>query len=416
MTVGREVTVAVIEESTFGVVPGAPSGERLYFVSEDVKPNTDRVTDPTLSGRRGQPKSVADRRTTGGSMVQTLSAPDLAKMFKGLIGAPTTHRPVKTTSSIPGVTPLRANSAAAAGTGTLTYTTAGTTLAWTGPGGTIGVAVNVGAGGVFTLTSGTTPDTITVRVVAGKLVAANASDATITVGAGTSLLFAIGAALSAGFIFERDRSAGIAGANRYLRRHGCTFAKAALQMGATGIPQINWEIPAGSSSQAAAALDATLDDFGHNAFSNANDLDIYLDGVAATIITAAAWNWDNDVDTDRVVIGGGGNRLDLPFGSAMLSGKLSALFAQGAVDVLNQATAETEVWLRHVYQRGTGDGTAGNEAIIFDVPRVLFRETAEAVSGPKGQTVDLDWWTHYPDTGSADLEATVEIRSARTSV
>lgn len=54
-------------------------------------------------------------------------------------------------SAIPGVTPTGFGPANQLGAGTLTFTFVGTTLAWTTPGGAIGPAVNVGAGGAFEL-------------------------------------------------------------------------------------------------------------------------------------------------------------------------------------------------------------------------------------------------------------------------
>jgi hypothetical protein len=66
------------------------------------------------------------------------------------------------------------------GNGTLTYTAVGQTLKWTSPGGVIGAAVAVGAGGTFTILDGTdpevsTPKSITVFVTVASLPGGNGS-------------------------------------------------------------------------------------------------------------------------------------------------------------------------------------------------------------------------------------------------
>lgn len=91
-----------------------------------------------------------------------------------------------TASTIAGVT---YNDAAGnvAGTGTVTYTTAGTTLQWTPPGGAIGPAVNVGVTGDYTIYGADGIGQIKVSIVSGSL-AGNATQS-VTIAYQTNKLF-----------------------------------------------------------------------------------------------------------------------------------------------------------------------------------------------------------------------------------
>jgi len=80
------------------------------------------------------------------------------------------------------------------GNGTLTFTAVGQTLKWTSPGGVIGTAVAVGAGGEFTLLDGTdpeveTPKSITVVVTVADLPVGNDTQTVATVPANINAHF-----------------------------------------------------------------------------------------------------------------------------------------------------------------------------------------------------------------------------------
>ncbi len=79
-------------------------------------------------------------------------------------------------TQLSGVNIASIDQATVAGSGSLAFTAAGTTATWSAPGGgTAGVAVNIGAGGQFTLTSGTIARTITINVIAELLPLVNAT-------------------------------------------------------------------------------------------------------------------------------------------------------------------------------------------------------------------------------------------------
>lgn len=73
-------------------------------------------------------------------------------------------------------------------TGTVTYTNSGTTLQWTPPGGGIGVAVNIGTNGTYTILDANSESYIVVTVVAASLPGADATR-TITVANQANALF-----------------------------------------------------------------------------------------------------------------------------------------------------------------------------------------------------------------------------------
>lgn len=92
-----------------------------------------------------------------------------------------------TASTISGVTYDDA-AGNATGSGTVTYTTTGTLLQWTPPSGTIGVAVNIGSDGTYTIMDANSASYIVVTVVAASLPGSNATQA-VTVSNQTNKLF-----------------------------------------------------------------------------------------------------------------------------------------------------------------------------------------------------------------------------------
>lgn len=84
-------------------------------------------------------------------------------------------------STIAGVLVNFVQTGTAAGTGTLTYTTADTKIKWTAPGDAIGAGVDISGGGVQVITSAN-GKTISLTVTAGSLPGVDTTDAAVLVG------------------------------------------------------------------------------------------------------------------------------------------------------------------------------------------------------------------------------------------
>lgn len=87
---GTQITLAGFTETAFNTVPGAPDGERLYVQSFNVTGTAGRITDPTLSGYRGEVRSVEDAEDVSGDVVVTIAPESIGFWLKHLFGAPVT--------------------------------------------------------------------------------------------------------------------------------------------------------------------------------------------------------------------------------------------------------------------------------------------------------------------------------------
>jgi len=417
---GTEVRSAIFPETTYGVIPGSPVGELLYLRTNGLSASVTRTTDPTLSGRRGQPKSVKNEKDLRGTLSATIAAESICQLLKHLVGTPVAYRPAFNvaaalnvgTTITPGIRILRANALTTPGTGSLTFTLAGTLLTWTAPGGSAGTPVNIAAGGDFALPGSAANTHLYVRVTAGSLPGSNLTDAAIVVHNAYEHVFVVGSDIPTGFIVENYLGTKIATASeRYQRFLGNRMASAAINIAATGISEISFEAVGADYNTSATALDGTLDDFGHKGFSNLDGL-TYVNGVLANTLTSLQVNWGNDLDEDGRTIGSGGVRSMLESGFVIVGGRFNALFDSS--DFLVLSRAETEVAILQYLRRGTGAGTAGNEAFGIDLPRNLITERTPAVPGPRGLRVDWDFNAHRPDT--AEYDGVMFVRNQRATI
>lgn len=87
---GSKVTMAVYEESTFGVTPGSPSGFKGYFVSHTLDAKQPLIQPVTLSGDRRQGEPDYDNLDVSGNIVREIGAQDIGLFLKHALGAVST--------------------------------------------------------------------------------------------------------------------------------------------------------------------------------------------------------------------------------------------------------------------------------------------------------------------------------------
>lgn len=407
---GRKVTFAFADEGTYGSATGVTATERMYLVSSGLNGSVARAIDQTLSGYRGQLQSIQGDTTVGGSIPVVVAPESIGRWLKHLIGAPTVYAPVTVASAVPGVEVLRASAASATGAGTLTYTHSGTTLAWAENGDTAGTAVNISAGGRFTITS-TSGESVYVNVTPGSLPGTD-DTATVTVVTGAyEHVFTVGN-LPTGFLVEANLGTDIAEAYRWIRYLGCRIAQGQFTFSPSGFIEASFDVRGASFSNAAGAtLDATPDDYGHSAFSMFNAT-IKEAGAAIATCTNVQLTYNNDLDDSNRVIGGGGILGSMPEGFANISGNATFLFS--TADQLNKAIAGTETSLEIAVTKGTGAGTDGNEQLVMRIPRLLFEATTPNVEGPRGLRLPLNFTTHRGTGAEHGFE--VSLRNTRSTI
>ena len=348
-----------------------------------------------------------------GAVAVNVSPQSIGKWLKHLLGLNGTSYAVakRSTSLITGVEILYAETGTTAGNGTLAFTASGTTITWAPSGDTAGTPVNIGAGGDFTVTSTGGYD-LFIRVTASALPVGNQSD-TVAVVAGTTYehVFSPRGTEATSMTLEADLGSEISSAYRWLRFLGCRVAKGSFKFGSSGFCEASFDVRGATfSNDGGAALDASPDDYGHTAFSMFRGA-IEVDGVTYALAQEVMLDIDNDVDDSNFVIGGGGVRGSLPYGFLKVSGSINALFSDATL--LNKAIAGTAAALRIELYNGTGNGTSGNEALIFRIPALKLEAKTPTVEGPRGVKLQLAFNAHRPDAAESQVE--VSLRTTRAA-
>jgi len=385
---GTQIAVNIYDEDTYGADPSVPSAKRVYVTSFGLKSTQNKLRDETLSEDRNPKRPGLGNIDVAGPIAMNLAAEDSGIMFKHLLGVVNTFRPVSPPAApnVTGVTYRHANSGTPVGVGTLAFVNAATTLAWTANGDTAGAAVDVSAGGNFTLESGTAGRELYVTVVAGSLPGADQSDADVTV-VDAYKHEITGGALPTSLMPERDYGSNISGSGRFSKFNGSRIGKADIDFPQEGFVTTSFDVKGANEAFASAALDGTADDYGHTSFTAANITAILEGGGSLTDARAVKLSVDNDLDEDGHVIGNGGVRTDLVEGFQYVSGSLTAKFAN--TDLINKAISDTDSSLHVTLSRGDGYGTAGNERMVFDVPALTYARNTPEVGGPKGVIQEL---------------------------
>jgi len=194
--------------------------------------------------------------------------------------------------------------------------------------------------------------------------------------------------LPTGLVVENDYGANISGSGRFEKFNGCRIASAKFDFPVSGKCMASFDIKGAKSTFDSVALDATLTDNGHTAFS-AFQATIEEGGATISTVTQAEMTIDNGLDDSNFVIGGGGVRRSLPEGFATVKGSLTALFEDASL--LNKAINGTASSLKITVSRGDGLGSAGNESIEFFVQNLEYERTSAGIEGPAGIRVPLSF-------------------------
>lgn len=218
-------------------------------------------------------------------------------------------------------------------------------------------------------------------------------------------------ALPTSFMLERDHGPNIAGSGRFEKFNGCRIADVEFSFPQTGRALANFNVRGAAHTLAAAALDATYTDAGHNPFAvNSFQASIEEGGSAIATVTAASIRLNNDLDDSAYVIGSN-NRGALVEGKAIVSGQITALF--DSPTLLTKAINDTQSSLKIKLSKGDGLGTAGNESIEFLVQQLKYRATSPETAGPRGVLITLDFDGFI---SGADLGLQVTLKNALATI
>ena len=213
-------------------------------------------------------------------------------------------------------------------------------------------------------------------------------------------------ALPEGMLVEVDYGSGIGTPGRYVRYSGLRINQGVLNLPNSGPPTLALDlVGANYDATPTAVLDATPTDAGHGAWS-AKQIAIELDDGATTAdFESLAITFGNDLDTERFKVGGGGVRMDIPEGFAIVSGQGVVYFNGEAL--MNKALSDTDAKIKVTLSRGDGLGAAGNESLEITIPLAVFAANTPAVDGPRGLKLQANFTAHR-DTGELGITAVLK--------
>ena len=188
--------------------------------------------------------------------------------------------------------------------------------------------------------------------------------------------------------------------NQFFKYNGVKVSRLSFGVTPKGFQRLSLDLLGASETVGTSSFDASPTDLGYQPFDGFTISTIEEGGSAiGDVLGIDNLSIDNGLDGDQYLVGGAGQRVDIPEGMVKVSGTLRARFAN--TTLYTKATARTESSLRIVYSLGDGLGSAGNESIEFKVPELYFAPAAPPVEGPKGVVVSLDFEGFYSNAAEA---------------
>lgn len=403
---GAEAQLLGQFETTFRTQPGSPAALRLPFVSCGLSRDLRRTDDPSIDNSPLMAKSgCGDAIVPPASIAATFDARTVGFWLKLLLGQPLVKKAVTTQPvNVTGVTIHYAGSACPAGLGTLAFLISGTTVTWTPQGGAAGAAVNIVAGGRFTIQGGAANQEIVIDVVAGAIPAGNASDTTINVHSTLkahvfpvtlddrpTALLDLGHMKTAANEIYRYLGSFITTMQHSItgREQNMTMTVAAAEeRSADTTPAVTavWDAAATSYDRARfCGSGGTISNGRNSDFGVITEGDMNIDIGATGLEVADGLEGFGHLDNGEIGFSG---RLKLVF-RGLASGNLWTLARSSTssrVRVESKVTVGADVF-----------------RLFYDFPSVEFMPGAKEVSGKTGLFVDVNWKAHRTAAGTLPM-------------
>lgn len=214
-------------------------------------------------------------------------------------------------------------------------------------------------------------------------------------------------ALPVGFVAELDLTTGIASkVHQYL---GCRITQATINIPQSGPVTMSNSVGGSKFAVITAPIDATLTDPGHTSWY-ASDATVKIADTASCIVKDVSISVNNNMQTDRYTLCGGGTRYDMPEGFVDVQGSITAIFAAGAQTLIENAVARTDTALEVVLKFGTGAGTAGNEELTIKLDHAQIALSAPAINSPGG--LEMSFTFDAYKSGATDKGLVCTLKNA----
>lgn len=388
---GSEASISIWEETTYATRPGSPTMFKIKAATEGVtlKQNVEKLTSKAITDARGTPSTRGGNIMVSGALPFELPLLGIGKLLKHAIGTAATPVAVKlvalAATGLTNVIVRNADTATPAGAGVITHT--GATLLWAANGETGGAAVDVSAGGEFTLQSSVASHAIHI-IVTGAVVGASAA---ATVGAAAYKHVITRAALPVGFgaqVAHPD-------INQFEVFDGLRVESMSISVANSGIVTGSMNLTGATGDVVGATL-GTPSSVAHVPFVHHEAT--LMDGGASAKTTAFSFDLANELDPANLV--GDRNISALTEGMGSASGKITTLFEDASM--INKVINETASSLRAFF--GAADGTGSVE---FKFPSVkYYGEAGVGIPTAKGLVVSNDWHADS-SVGATDIVVTI---------
>jgi len=372
-------------EVTFRTAP-TPGATVLPFTSFGVERKANRQENNTINQSALREKTDQGDPTVDGPISSIFDLRTIGFWLKNALGAATVGKAVTVQpTNVTGVTIHYASSDATTGNGTLTFASAGSTLAWAVASGSAGTPVDVSGGGVFTLESNGGGKSITVTVIPALLPGGNQNDANIAVsGSLKAHVFPINTTLRPSALLEMQHS----DISKYYRYLGCKVNNIGGDI--LGNEQnISLDIVAGYEVDPvpSSAFDGSATAYtAVRACSGKGGISDGTTGLGTVI--AGNWRFGNNLDPLMT-----GDELEGPGfidnGELTMGGEITSLFNGG--DAYALARAGTSTRLRLVSAAVNGSNTF---KLTQDYWNVELVEKAPAKEGRSGLRATTTWRAH----------------------
>jgi len=197
------------------------------------------------------------------------------------------------------------------------------------------------------------------------------------------------------FVLEK----GFTDISEYFKYNGCKVNGFSLSLTPTGYQKLVLHIVGAKETLSATSYDAAATT-NYVPFDGKNNLvTIQEGGTAIAIVTDLTLDLTNNVKTDNYVLANGGEVNSFPEGLVAVTGTLNAQFTDAAL--YNKAVAGTESSLFIEFQKGTGDGSAGNEYMSINIPELIFETGTPEISSPDGIVIGLPFRAYYQNSAEA---------------
>lgn len=186
----------------------------------------------------------------------------------------------------------------------------------------------------------------------------------------------------------------------YFKYNGCKVEGFTLNFTPTGYQKCTFRIVGVRETVGTSSFDPSAKAPNYVPFDGINNLITIKEGGSVIgIVTDLNVEVSNNIKTDDYVLAHGGTVASLPEGIVSVKGTMNVQFVD--TTLYQKAVSGTETSLFIEFQRGTGDGTAGNEYMSINIPELLFETETPEISDGGPIVVGLPFTAYYNNSSEA---------------